>query len=221
MGTSEAGGRGADPTAHQGRHGHDRPGLLGNPWLFQQAKALWRDSPSRRCPLAERCDTAVRQFELAAAAKGERGSRAGGPPPLLLVSQGRVPLRLLQEQIVQMNTLEDVYRITRGDQTGPVMNEFQERQWIEAARRGDQDAFASPGPPVRKAGDGAGSADVPQPGGRRRGRTGGISRRLAGLPISGGRPVFFHLALPADLQCLRRSSAAGGPPPERRRSLSQ
>ena len=23
------------------------------------------------------------------------------------------------------------------------MNEFQERQWIEAARRGDQDAFAS------------------------------------------------------------------------------
>ena len=55
-----------------------------------------------------------------------------------------------------------------------------------------------PGPPVRKAGDGAGSADMPQPGGRRRGRTGGISRRLAGAAQFPGGGQFFHLALPAD-----------------------
>ena len=48
-------------------------GCFGNPWLFQQAKAALEGQPIPPLPsLAERCDTAVRQFELAAAAKGER-----------------------------------------------------------------------------------------------------------------------------------------------------
>ena len=89
------------------------------------------------------------------------------------------------------------------------MNEFQERQWIEAARRGDQDAFASLVHLYEK-------------------RLMALALRMCRSPEDAaeaaqfpGRGQFFHLALPADLQCLRRSSAAGGPPPERRRSLSQ
>ena len=46
-------------------------GCFGNPWLFQQAKAALEGKPIPPLPpLAERCDTAVRQFELAAASKG-------------------------------------------------------------------------------------------------------------------------------------------------------
>ena len=42
-------------------------GCFGNPWLFQQAKAVLEGQPVPPLPsLAERCDTAVRQFELAA-----------------------------------------------------------------------------------------------------------------------------------------------------------
>ena len=45
-------------------------GCFGNPWLFQQAKAALEGKPIPPLPpLAERCDTAVRQFELAAAHK--------------------------------------------------------------------------------------------------------------------------------------------------------
>ena len=46
-------------------------GCFGNPWLFQQAKAALEGTPiPPPPPLAERCDTAVRQFELAAQYKG-------------------------------------------------------------------------------------------------------------------------------------------------------
>ena len=42
-------------------------GCFGNPWIFQQAAALLAGEPVPERPsLAERCDTAVRQIELAA-----------------------------------------------------------------------------------------------------------------------------------------------------------
>ena len=48
-------------------------GCFGNPWIFEQAKAALEGRPIPPLPdLAARCDTAVRQFELAAQAKGER-----------------------------------------------------------------------------------------------------------------------------------------------------
>ena len=48
-------------------------GCFGNPWLFRQASAALAGEPIPPLPpLAERCDTAVRQFGLAAQAKGER-----------------------------------------------------------------------------------------------------------------------------------------------------
>ena len=46
-------------------------GCFGNPWLFRQAKAALSGEPIPPLPpLGERCDTAVRQFELAARYKG-------------------------------------------------------------------------------------------------------------------------------------------------------
>ena len=48
-------------------------GVFGNPWLFAQCRAALegREIPPLP-PLAERCDTAVRQFQLSAANKGEK-----------------------------------------------------------------------------------------------------------------------------------------------------
>ena len=48
-------------------------GVFGNPWLLQQCAAALKGEPiPDRPPLAQRCDTAVRQIELAARHKGER-----------------------------------------------------------------------------------------------------------------------------------------------------
>ena len=48
-------------------------GCFGNPWIFQQAKAALEGKEIPPLPpLAQRCDTAVRQFELAAQYKSER-----------------------------------------------------------------------------------------------------------------------------------------------------
>lgn len=90
-------------------------GCFGNPWLFQQAKAALEGLPIPPLPsLAERCDTAVRQFELAATAKGERTAVLEARRHYCWYLKGVPHSSYYKEQIVQMNTLEDVYRITRG-----------------------------------------------------------------------------------------------------------
>ena len=48
--------------------------------------------------------------------QGRAGGGAGGPEAVLLVSQGDPHANYYKEQIVQMNTLEDVDRITKGIQ---------------------------------------------------------------------------------------------------------
>ena len=65
-------------------------------------------------PLAERCDTAVRQFELAAASKGERVAVLEARRHYCWYLKGVSHSGYYKEQIVQMNTLEDVYRVTKG-----------------------------------------------------------------------------------------------------------
>ena len=48
-------------------------GVFGNPWIFQQAQAAIDGRPIPPLPpLSQRCDTAVRQFELAAQYKSEK-----------------------------------------------------------------------------------------------------------------------------------------------------
>jgi len=90
-------------------------GSFGNPWLFQQAAAALEGLPVPSLPpLAERCDTAVRQFELAAAARGERVAVLEARRHYCWYLKGVSHSSYYKEQIVQMNTLEDVYRVTKG-----------------------------------------------------------------------------------------------------------
>lgn len=92
-------------------------GCFGNPWLFQQAKALLDGEPVPPLPpLAERCETAVRQFELAAAAKSERVAVLEARRHYCWYLKGIPHSNYYKEQIVQMSTLEDVYRVTKGIQ---------------------------------------------------------------------------------------------------------
>ena len=90
-------------------------GCFGNPWLFQQAKAALEGAPiPPPPPLAERCDTAVRQFELAARAKGERVAVLEARRHYCWYLKGVPHSGYYKEKIVQMNTLEDVYQVTKG-----------------------------------------------------------------------------------------------------------
>ena len=90
-------------------------GCFGNPWLFQQAKAALEGQPVPPLPpLAQRCDTAVRQFELAAAVKGERVAVLEARRHYCWYLKGVSHSGYYKEQIVKMNTLEDVYEVTKG-----------------------------------------------------------------------------------------------------------
>ena len=90
-------------------------GCFGNPWLFQQAKAALAGEPIPPLPpLSDRCDTAVRQFELAAQYKGERVAVLEARRHYCWYLKGVPHSGYYKEQIVQMSTLEDVYRVTKG-----------------------------------------------------------------------------------------------------------
>ena len=90
-------------------------GCLGNPWLFQQAQAALEGKPVPPLPpLAQRCDTAVRQIELAARDKGEHIAILEARKQYAWYLKGVPHAGYYKEQIVRMNTLEDMYRITEG-----------------------------------------------------------------------------------------------------------
>ena len=65
-------------------------------------------------PLSERCDMAVLQFELAAQAKGERVAVLEARRHYCWYLKGVPHSGYYKEKIVQMNTLEDVYQVTKG-----------------------------------------------------------------------------------------------------------
>lgn len=90
-------------------------GCFGNPWLFAQAKAALegKEIPTLP-PLHERCDTAVRQIEIAVADKGEHIAILEARRHYAWYLKGVAHANYYKEQIVRMNTLEDVYRVTEG-----------------------------------------------------------------------------------------------------------
>ena len=90
-------------------------GCFGNPWLFQQAQAALdgREVPPLP-PLARRCDTAVRQIELAREDKGEHIAILEARKQYAWYLKGVSHANYYKEQIVRMNTMDDVYRITEG-----------------------------------------------------------------------------------------------------------
>ncbi len=90
-------------------------GCFGNPWLFQQSAALLAGEPiPDRPPLDERCRTAVRQIELAAAYGCERTAVLSARRHYAWYLRGVPHSGYYKEQIVRMETLEDVYRVTEG-----------------------------------------------------------------------------------------------------------
>ena len=90
-------------------------GVFGNPWIFQQAQAAIDGRPIPPLPpLSQRCDTAVRQFELAAQYKSEKIACLEARKQYAWYLKGVPHANYYKEQIVRMNTLEDMERITAG-----------------------------------------------------------------------------------------------------------
>ncbi len=90
-------------------------GCFGNPWIFAQAAAALAGLPIPPLPpLSQRCDTAVRQFELAAQYKGERVAVLEARRHYCWYLKGVPHAGYYKEQIVKMNTLADVYQVTKG-----------------------------------------------------------------------------------------------------------
>jgi len=90
-------------------------GVFGNPWIFRQAEAALRGEEIPPVPpLALRCDTAVRQFELAAAHKGEKIACLEARRHYAWYLKGVPYAGYWKQQISNITTLEDVYRVTGG-----------------------------------------------------------------------------------------------------------
>jgi tRNA-dihydrouridine synthase B len=90
-------------------------GTFGNPWLLQQcAAALAGEEIPALPPLAQRCDTAVRQFELAREHKGEKIACLEMRKHYAWYLKGVPYASYWKEQICKMETAEDVYRVTAG-----------------------------------------------------------------------------------------------------------
>ena len=90
-------------------------GCFGNPWLFQQAKAVLEGRPVPPLPpLSERCDTAVRQFELAAQYKSEKIACLEARKHYAWYLKGVPYAGYWKGEISKITTLEDVYRVTAG-----------------------------------------------------------------------------------------------------------
>ena len=92
-------------------------GCFGNPWLFQQAQAALegRDIPPLP-PLAERCDTAMRQFAINAAHKGEKIACLEARKQYCWYLKGVPHAGYWKGQICHVETMEDLRRITAGIQ---------------------------------------------------------------------------------------------------------
>jgi tRNA-dihydrouridine synthase len=79
---------------------------FGNPWIFREAAAALAGEQSPPRPtVAERADTALRQFTRACAVKGER--------PACLDAR-RHYAWYFKEQITKIETFADIIRITEG-----------------------------------------------------------------------------------------------------------
>ena len=90
-------------------------GCFGNPWLFAQAAAALAGEPIPPLPpLSERCDAVVAQIEEAAGDKGEKVAVLEARRHYCWYLKGVPHANYYKEQIVHMNTLEDVYAVTRG-----------------------------------------------------------------------------------------------------------
>ena len=90
-------------------------GVFGNPWIFAQARAALEGRPIPPMPpLSERCDVAVRQFEMAKENKGEKVACLEARRHYAWYLKGVPHAAYWKEQICHIATMEDVYRVTEG-----------------------------------------------------------------------------------------------------------
>jgi len=90
-------------------------GVFGNPWIFARARAALEGEPIPPLPtLAQRCDTAVRQFELARAQKGEKIACLEARKHYAWYLKGVPYAGYWKGEISKIQTMEDIYRITEG-----------------------------------------------------------------------------------------------------------
>ncbi len=90
-------------------------GVFGNPWLFQQAQAAIAGKPIPPLPpLAQRCDVAVRQFELAAQYKSEKIACLEARKHYAWYLKGVPYAGYWKSEISKLSSLADVYRVTAG-----------------------------------------------------------------------------------------------------------
>ena len=90
-------------------------GCFGNPWLFQQAQAALEGQEIPPLPsLAERCDTAMRQFSINAAHKGERIACLEARKQYCWYLKGVPYASYWKEQICHVETMADLERVTAG-----------------------------------------------------------------------------------------------------------
>ena len=90
-------------------------GALGDPWIFQQIKALLEgvEAPEPP-PVGKRAEVAMRQFEMAAGYKGERIACLEARKHYAWYLRGVPYAGYFKEQITKASTLEDLRKITEG-----------------------------------------------------------------------------------------------------------
>jgi len=90
-------------------------GAFGNPWLFQQAKALLDgEKPPQPPPIGKRAETALRQFEMAAKEIGERIACLEARKHYAWYLRGVPHSGYFKAQIAKAETLDDLRKITEG-----------------------------------------------------------------------------------------------------------
>ena len=86
---------------------------VGNPWIFKRAEAAIGGKEIPKIPpLTERCDTAVRQFELAKEDKGEKIACLEARKHYAWYLHGVPHSGYYKEQISKVSSMDDIYRIT-------------------------------------------------------------------------------------------------------------
>lgn len=90
-------------------------GCFGDPWLFREcAAAIAGEEIPAHPPLAERCDTVVRQIELAARYSSEKVAVLTARRHYAWYLKGIPHAAYYRDKVVHMETLEDVYKLTQG-----------------------------------------------------------------------------------------------------------
>lgn len=90
-------------------------GSMGNPWIFSRAlAAINGEFIPGLPPLSQRCDTAVHQFEISAAMKGEHVTCLEARKHYSWYLRGVPYASYFKAQIAKITSMEDIYHITRG-----------------------------------------------------------------------------------------------------------